>query len=158
MARTRIERYWSLAVNRYSDLRNSSYWEQVEVLNDALVESVRLQMVSDVPLGAFLSGGVNSSVLVAMMTREAGHRIRNLSVGFEAEGAAIDESQDALRTARYLGTDHNRVLVRGQDVSDRNPSHCCLARPTLGRRCKFIFCFHGGSPGSHCRNIRNRGR
>ncbi|MBE3139683.1 MAG: asparagine synthase (glutamine-hydrolyzing) [Thermoplasmata archaeon] len=116
---TRIERYWSLAVNRYSDLRNSSYWEQVEVLNDALVESVRLQMVSDVPLGAFLSGGVDSSVLVAMMTREAGHRIRTFSVGFEAEGAAIDESQDALRTARYLGTDHNRVLVRGQDVSDR---------------------------------------
>jgi asparagine synthase (glutamine-hydrolysing) len=116
---TRIERYWSLGVDRYSDLRNSSYQEQVEVLNDALVESVRLQMVSDVPLGAFLSGGIDSSLLVAIMAREAGHRIKTFSVGFEAEGAAIDESQDALQTARHLGTDHNHVLVRGRDVSER---------------------------------------
>jgi asparagine synthase (glutamine-hydrolysing) len=115
----RIERYWSLGVNRYPGLRDSSYREQVEILSDALAESVRLQMISDVPLGAFLSGGVDSSVLVAMMAREAGHRIKTFSVGFEAEGAAIDESQDALRTAKHLGTDHNHVLVRGRDVRDR---------------------------------------
>lgn len=117
--RTRIERYWSLARDRYPELRSSSYREQVQALSEALTESVRLQMVSDVPLGAFLSGGVDSSILVALMAREAGERVKTFSVGFEAEGADIDESADALKTAEFLGTDHAHVLVRARDVRDR---------------------------------------
>jgi asparagine synthase (glutamine-hydrolysing) len=52
----RIERYWSLGVNRQPGLRETTYEDQVEEVANALEESVRLQMVSDVPLGAFLSG------------------------------------------------------------------------------------------------------
>ena len=117
--RSRIERYWSLARDRYPELRSASYQDQVQALSEALIESVRLQMVSDVPLGAFLSGGVDSSILVALMAREAGHRIKTFSVGFEAEGAHIDESDDARKTAEFLGTDHTHVLVRAGDVCDR---------------------------------------
>jgi asparagine synthase (glutamine-hydrolysing) len=116
----RIERYWSLGLDRRADLRARSYDEQVEEVANAIEESVRLQMVSDVPLGAFLSGGVDSSLLVAMMAREVtDHRLRTFSVGFEAEGDHIDESEDAERTARFIGTDHSRVVVRGEDVRDR---------------------------------------
>jgi asparagine synthase (glutamine-hydrolysing) len=114
----RIERYWSLGVNRQQHLRSLSYTEWVEALDEALQETVRLQMVSDVPLGAFLSGGIDSSVLVAMMAQHAGKRLNTFSVGFEAEGIRMDESADAARTAEYLGTNHYAVLVNGEMVSD----------------------------------------
>lgn len=114
----RVERYWSLGLNRRPELRNLTYQEQVQALSEALNETVRMQMVSDVPLGAFLSGGVDSSILVAMMAQKAGRRIKTFSVGFGAEGAAIDESEDARRTAEFLGTDHTHVLVQGADVRD----------------------------------------
>lgn len=115
----RIERYWLLATDRRAGLRTKTYDELVEEVAAALEESVRLQMVSDVPLGAFLSGGVDSSLLVAMMTRLAGNRIKTFSVGFEAEGSEIDESHDAEQMALYLGTEHSTVLVRGEEVRDR---------------------------------------
>jgi asparagine synthase (glutamine-hydrolysing) len=129
----RIERYWSLGVNRQRGLRERPYHEQVEEVASALKESVRLQMVSDVPLGAFLSGGVDSSLLVALMAQqESDHRVRTFSVGFEAEGAEIDESDEAERTARFLGTDHKRVVITGEDVRDRI-SHIASAldQPTV---------------------------
>ena len=116
----RVERYWSLGVDRRAGLRTQPYPEQIEEIAGLLEESVRLQMVSDVPLGAFLSGGVDSSLLVALMAREmSGRRVRTFSVGFEAEGGDIDETDDAERTARFIGTDHTRVVVRGEDVRDR---------------------------------------
>ena len=114
----RIERYWSLATDRYATLRSVPYHEQVQALSEAVSESVRLHMVSDVPLGAFLSGGVDSSILVALMAKAAGRRIKTFSVGFEAEGAHIDESNEARATARFLGTDHTHVQVRGESVRD----------------------------------------
>jgi asparagine synthase (glutamine-hydrolysing) len=112
----RCEKYWSLGVNRRPEIASLPYQEQVEALSAALEESVHLQMVSDVPLGAFLSGGVDSSILVAMMSRQSTQRVKTFSVGFEAEGASIDESDDALATATFLGTDHTHVLVTGRDV------------------------------------------
>ncbi len=115
----RIERYWSLDIDRQADLKTRPYEELVEQIASVLKESVHLQMVSDVPLGAFLSGGVDSSLLIAMMARLVGTRIKTFSVGFEAEGAEIDESNEAERTARFLGTDHSAVLVRGEEVRDR---------------------------------------
>ena len=116
----KIERYWSLGLNRRADMRARSYEEQVDVVRDALEESVRLQMVSDVPLGAFLSGGIDSSLLVALMAKHtSGERLKTFSVGFEAEGEHIDETDHAQTTAAFLGTDHSRVVVRGEDVRDR---------------------------------------
>ena len=129
----RVERYWSLGLDRRTDLRSRAYEEQVEEVRNALEESVRLQMVSDVPLGAFLSGGVDSSLLVALMAKVAGQdRLKTFSVGFEAEGENLDETDDAEQTARFLGTDHLRVVVRGNDVRDRI-SHIAyhLDQPTV---------------------------
>ncbi|MFH1523472.1 MAG: asparagine synthase (glutamine-hydrolyzing) [Chloroflexota bacterium] len=117
--RVRCEKYWSLDASRRPEIGSLPYPEQVEVVSAALRESVRLQMVSDVPLGAFLSGGVDSSILVAMMTQSAGHRIKTFSVGFDKEGEAIDESREARKTALFLGADHTHVMVRGSDVKER---------------------------------------
>jgi asparagine synthase (glutamine-hydrolysing) len=115
----RVERYWRMETDRVAGLRSLPYEEQVERLRDALEESVRLQMVSDVPLGAFLSGGVDSALMVAMMTRASGRTLRTFSIGFEREGADIDESEDARRVAEYIGTEHTAVQIRGADVLDR---------------------------------------
>ena len=118
--RERIERYWSLRADQNKHLRELPYDEQIEEVARALEESVRLQMISDVPLGAFLSGGIDSSLLVAMMARQVtGERVKTFSVGFEAEGRSIDETDDAERTARFIGTDHSRVVVSGKEVRDR---------------------------------------
>jgi asparagine synthase (glutamine-hydrolysing) len=129
----RVERYWSLGVDRRADLRAGGYEEQVDVVSHALEESVRLQMASDVPLGAFLSGGIDSSLLVALMAKNtSGARLKTFSVGFEAEGEHIDETDHAQSTARFLGTDHLRVVVRGEDVRDRiEQIACALDQPTV---------------------------
>lgn len=116
----KVERYWSLDLDRHTDLRARSYEEQIDTVRAALEESVRLQMVSDVPLGAFLSGGIDSSLLVALMAKHtSGERLKTFSVGFEAEGEHIDETDQAQTTAHFLGTDHSRVVVRGEDVRDK---------------------------------------
>ncbi len=115
----RLERYWSLAVDRHAGLRSRPYDEQVDALTEALRESVRMHLVSDVPVGAFLSGGVDSSLLVALMTQEVGRNTKTFSVGFEAEGAEIDETGEAEITARFLGSDHSRVVVTGHEVRQR---------------------------------------
>jgi asparagine synthase (glutamine-hydrolysing) len=116
----KVERYWSLGLDRRADLRTRSYEEQIDEVRSALEESVRLQMVSDVPLGAFLSGGIDSSLLVALMAKNtSGERLKTFSVGFEAEGEHIDETDQAQTTAQFLGTDHSRVVVRGEEVRDR---------------------------------------
>ena len=129
----RVERYWSLGLDRDPDLRARSYREQVDAVRSALQESVRLQMVSDVPLGAFLSGGIDSSLLVALMAQHtSGERLKTFSVGFEAEGEHLDETDHAQTTAAFLGTDHSRVVVRGEDVRDRiEQIACALDQPTV---------------------------
>lgn len=115
----RVERYWSLGADRRAEFKERSYEGLVSEVGRVLEESVRLQLVSDVPLGAFLSGGVDSSLLVALMARHIGSRVKTFSVGFEDEGSGIDETDEAERTARFLGTDHTRVVVRGEEVRDR---------------------------------------
>lgn len=114
----RIERYWSLSDSRHPEIKTLPYQEQVALIRGVLTESVRLQMISDVPVGAFLSGGVDSSVLVALMARQTDRKIRTCSVGFGQEGAAIDETDDAQKIADFIGTDHSRIVVTGSDVAD----------------------------------------
>jgi asparagine synthase (glutamine-hydrolysing) len=115
----RLERYWRMATDRIQGLRQAPYAEQVERVRHEVDKSLRLQLVSDVPLGAFLSGGIDSSILAALMARHASGRVRTFSVGFGAEGAAIDESREAERTAAVLGTEHTRALVTERDVCER---------------------------------------
>jgi len=117
--RESIERFWGLGLNRFVGYRARPYEQLVRELRSSLEESVRMQMVSDVPIGAFLSGGVDSATLVALMARMSAVKVKTFSVGFAAEGSYIDETDDAHAVAQFIGTDHSRVLVTGQDVRDR---------------------------------------
>ncbi|MFM8331713.1 MAG: asparagine synthase (glutamine-hydrolyzing), partial [Candidatus Methylumidiphilus sp.] len=128
----RIEKYWRLDVGRRAELSRLPYKDLVSLVRESLEESVRLQMVSDVQLGAFLSGGVDSSLLVALMARNSSSRIKTFSVGVEAEGSSMDESGDAERTAQFIGTDHARVVVTGREVFDRiNHIAAALDQPSV---------------------------
>jgi asparagine synthase (glutamine-hydrolysing) len=111
----RIERYWSLGINRNAGVRHLSYNKQVKLMESTLKEVTEMQMISDVPLGAFLSGGIDSSILVALMTQATTNKIKTFSVGFE-NADDIDESNDAEKMACHIGTDHSKILVTESDI------------------------------------------
>jgi asparagine synthase (glutamine-hydrolysing) len=112
-----VQRYWSFELDRIAGVRRLPYAEQVDAFASALTESVRMQMVADVPVGAFLSGGVDSSLIVALMAREAGGHIKTYSVGFDQAVSLDDESHEAAEIATLLETDHTRVVVSAADMA-----------------------------------------
>lgn len=81
----------------------------VEALQDALKTAVTRQMIADVPLGAFLSGGIDSSTVVAAMQRQARRAVKTFTVRFQS--SAYDEGIVARKVARYLGTDHHEIMI-----------------------------------------------
>ena len=93
--------------------------EAIDALHHRLSEAVRLQSISDVPLGAFLSGGVDSSTIVALMQAQSSRPIQTFTVGFEEAG--FDESPYAAAVAEHLGTDHHALLVTARETLDVIP-------------------------------------
>ena len=109
--------YWS-ARQAFDQARSQrvadSATDVVEELETLLLDAVRLRMIADVPLGAFLSGGIDSSLVAALMQRQSSQPIRTFTVGFEE--AKYDESSYARRVADHLGTDHTELRVDGRDA------------------------------------------
>lgn len=106
----RIESYWSPAAAGGGEPGP----EPEEVLRAALEEAVRIRLVSDVPLGAFLSGGVDSSAVVALMRRATNGTVRTFSILFPEQ--EFNEGVYARQVARQYATDHHEVELSGQDV------------------------------------------
>ena len=109
--------YWSMSdavASARSHRLTVSAAEMVERLEHVLSEAVGSRMVADVPVGAFLSGGVDSTTIVALMRQHASGPVRTFTVGFE--DPSFDESTEALRVARHLGTDHTAVHVEDAEV------------------------------------------
>ena len=102
-----IERYWKL---RYRDKRQLTEDEACEELLARLKEAVKLRLISDVPLGAFLSGGIDSGAIVALMAEQAGLPVKTFSIGFEEK--TYDELPYARLVAKRYGTDHHEFIVR----------------------------------------------
>ena len=109
---TEIRQYWSPPYHDgpYSP-RDADYEDEFEEL---LTASVRRRLISDVSFGAYLSGGLDSSVIVALMSRMVSAPLKTFAVGFDYEH---DELTEAADTARYLGCDHHEIPCRAEDVN-----------------------------------------
>ncbi len=106
-ARIETKRYWQ---PRYSPKIKISEQEAIEETTRILRESVRLRMISEVPLGAFLSGGVDSSTVVALMAQESSQPVKTFSIGFAEQD--FSELKYARRVAEHVGAEYNEFIVR----------------------------------------------
>lgn len=93
--------------------------EAADEVERVLRQAVGMRMQADVPLGAFLSGGIDSSLVVALMQAQSNRPVRTFTIGFE--NAVYDESEDAARVARHLGTEHVDLRVTPRDALDVIP-------------------------------------
>lgn len=111
--------YWSVnevAIHGMEDRFNGSFAEATDRLEVLLMEAVNLQMQADVPLGAFLSGGIDSSVIVALMQGQSSRPINTFSIGFD--DARFNEAEHAKAVAKHLGTKHTELYVSSRDALD----------------------------------------
>ncbi|MDZ4361604.1 MAG: asparagine synthase (glutamine-hydrolyzing), partial [Variovorax sp.] len=111
-----VQRWWSLASVVEAGARNpiTDEAEAIGALEKQLQEAVRLQSLADVPLGAFLSGGVDSSAIVALMQQQSTQAVKTFTVGFEE--SEFDESPHARAVAQHLGTDHTALFVTAAEA------------------------------------------
>jgi len=96
-----------------------SYEDAVEELEVLLCESIKSRMLADVPLGAFLSGGIDSSLVVALMQKQSSQPVRTFSIGFEDTG--YDEAPFAKEVANHIGTDHTELYVTPRQAQEVIP-------------------------------------
>ncbi|GAA0584737.1 asparagine synthase (glutamine-hydrolyzing) [Caenispirillum bisanense] len=112
----RIAAFWSLAQvvakGKQEPLNDLSDSEAIAHLEELLSDAVRRRLVADVPVGAFLSGGVDSSTVAALMQRVSDRPVHTFTIGFE--NAAYDEAPYARAVAEHLGTDHTEVYVSSE--------------------------------------------
>ena len=114
--------YWSLeevAARGQETPLDVSDTEAIEALDGLLLDAVERRMITDVPLGAFLSGGIDSSTVVALMQRASAAPVRTFSIGFHEE--AFDEAKHAKAVAAHLGTDHTEHIVTPNEARDVIP-------------------------------------
>ncbi|RKX23997.1 MAG: asparagine synthase (glutamine-hydrolyzing) [Candidatus Zixiibacteriota bacterium] len=111
-------RYWTMEFpEQYDHNRSAESW--AEELRELLIDSVRLRLRADVPVGAYLSGGLDSSATTALIKHFTDTRVETFSIAFHDK--AYDESQYQTQMAEHLGTNHHQVLCGWQDIAKHFP-------------------------------------
>lgn len=111
-------RYWSMEFpEEFDHDRSVDSW--AEQLRELLIDSVRLRLRADVPVGAYLSGGLDSSATTALIKHFTDNRVETFSIAFSDE--AFDESVYQKQMAEHLGTNHHHVMCRYQDIAEHFP-------------------------------------
>ncbi len=106
-----VGRYWQPDFTKKIDISEEEAGERtIEILRDA----VKVRLMSEVPLGAFLSGGIDSSAVVALMSQESSERVKTFSIGFDEQD--FSELHHARRVAEHVGADHHEFIVRPDAV------------------------------------------
>jgi asparagine synthase (glutamine-hydrolysing) len=113
-----IERYWDVSFTKPDEVLTDDQY--VDQFSELFRESVKLRLMADVPLGMFLSGGIDSSAIVAVMSEMVSEPIKTFSVAFEEREA--NELDYARMVARAYGTDHHEVIVSPQQFFDALPT------------------------------------
>lgn len=108
--------FWNITF----DSKNISLSEGLKILDDKLEKSVKRRLISDVPLGIFLSGGLDSSVIAYYAQKNSNKKIKTFSIGFEEK--SFDESDYAKQVSDFLGTDHHSKILSAQDLLEMIPN------------------------------------
>ena len=113
--------WWSPldATSRANNDKYTSETDAIAALEDRLDECIKRQMLADVPLGAFLSGGIDSSLIVALMAKNSSRSVKTYTIGFE--DPQYDEAPYAEKIANFIGTEHTQHYVSSQDIVDLIP-------------------------------------
>lgn len=111
-----LRTWWDLS---FHPTRSWTEADAIEAVDAALAGAVRGQMISDVPIGVFLSGGVDSGLVAAIMARHAGAAVKSFTIGYGREGAYLNETDYARRVAARYGMDHHEILVTPADLLGR---------------------------------------
>jgi asparagine synthase (glutamine-hydrolysing) len=117
-----IRRYWDSLDYYSTPLPIRSVGEAIEAVHAEFRESVRLELISDVPLGAFLSGGIDSSCVVALMRQVHAGTVKTFSIGFTKD--EWDEAPAAKRIAQHLGTEHEEFYLSEDNILDAARTAC----------------------------------
>lgn len=119
---SQIEEYWSIkSVIEYGINQpfTGGYSQAVNHIEQLINHSIHQQMIADVPVGAFLSGGVDSSLIVALMQAQSSQPVKTFTIGFHEKG--YNEAEFAAQVARHLGTDHTELYLTGKQAQDVIP-------------------------------------
>ncbi|MGZ0076725.1 asparagine synthase (glutamine-hydrolyzing) [Methylomonas sp. YC3] len=137
-----------IRINQYADFcptepkTEPDQTSEIDQLGEAVIQAVEKRLVSDVPLGAFLSGGVDSSLVAAIATKELGRKLKTFTIGFE--GSAESEHGAAREIAEYLGTDHYERLLKPDAIALVHEIASRLDEPNGDTSClpTLLLCHH----------------
>lgn len=137
-----INRYWQVTPNRlvsFGRKKNVEYW--TDGIRSGLERAVQRRMVTDMPVGSFLSGGIDSSCLTLLMTQFAGKKVETFSLGFEEDdNQIINELPYAKKVAEHLGTDHYEFVIKYKDFISEIPRAIkCFDEPFAGSLSQYFL-------------------